>query len=66
MGENRPNYTHLTARKLELKGAGEKTAFGLFGGAFCGPVLYETMERVPGVFIKTQIPAHFSKTVGPR
>ena len=60
------NYTHLTARKLKLKGAGEKAAFGLFGGAFCGPVLYGTRAQGPGVFIKTQSPAHFSKTVGLR
>ena len=57
--------THLTARKLELKWMGEKAAFGLFGGAFCDPVLYGTRMREPGVFIKTQKPANFSKTVGP-
>lgn len=61
-----PNYTHLTARKLELKWMGGKTAFGLFGGAFCDPVLYGTRVRGPGVFIKTQKPANFSKTEGPR
>ena len=45
---------------------GEKAAFGLFGGAFCDPVLYGTRARGPGVFIKTQKPSNFSKTVGPR
>lgn len=60
-----PNYTHLTARKLELKWMGEKAAFGLFGGAFCDTVLYGTRVREPGVFIKTQKPSNFSKTVGP-
>ena len=43
---------------------GEKAAFGLFGGAFCDPVFYGTRARGPGVFIKTQKPSNFSKTVG--
>ena len=36
------------------------------GGAFCDPVLYGTRARGPGVFIKTQKPSNFSKTVVPR
>ena len=50
---------------IGVKMDGEKAAFGLFGGAFCDPVLYGTRARGPGVFIKTQKPSNFSKTVGP-